>query len=82
MRTGDADAVLGDPVAALTVVGLVLSVALPPIGLILSLSSYRDAKRRGLRGTIAWWGMWAGVIFTALIVFAGVGSLIGDLLAR
>jgi hypothetical protein len=80
MRTGAA--VLDEPGAALAVVGLVLSVVLPPFGLILSISGYRAAKRLQLRGTIAWWGIWVGAIFTVLIVFAGVGSLIGGLLAR
>jgi threonine/homoserine/homoserine lactone efflux protein len=74
--------VLNEPGAAFAVLALVLSAILPPAGLILSVSSYREAKKRRLPGTIAWWGIWVGAIFTVLIVFAGVGSLIGGLLAR
>jgi tetrahydromethanopterin S-methyltransferase subunit B len=73
--------VLEEPGLALALVGLVLSVILPPVGLVVSVSSYRSIRRSGGRGTVAWWGIWIGAIFTALVAFVMVGSLVGGLLA-
>jgi hypothetical protein len=73
---------LDEPGIGLALIGLVLSVVIPPLGLIVSVSSYRTAKRSGGPGTVAWWGTWIGAIFTALMAFVVVASLIGSLLAR
>ncbi|RWZ67813.1 hypothetical protein ELQ92_00625 [Labedella populi] len=72
---------LDEPGIGLVLIGLVLSVVLPPVGLIVSVSSYRTARRSGGRGTVAWWGIWIGAISTALVAFAVVASLIGGLIA-
>lgn len=72
---------LDEPGIGLALVGLVLSVLLPPVGLTVSVWSYRAAKRAGSRGTVARWGIWIGAIFTALVAFVMVGSLVGGLLA-
>jgi uncharacterized membrane protein len=72
---------LEEPGLALALAGLVLSVVLPPVGLVVSVSSYRSVRRHGGRSTVAWWGIWIGAIFTALVAFVMVGSLVGGLLA-
>ncbi|RUQ98183.1 hypothetical protein [Labedella endophytica] len=73
---------LDEPGIGLALIGLVLSVVIPPLGLIVSVSSYRTAKRSGGPGTVAWWGIWIGAIFTAMLAFVMIASLIGGLLAR
>lgn len=73
---------LDEPGIGLALIGLVLSVVLPPLGLVVSVSSYRTARQSGGPGTVAWWGIWIGAIFTALLAFVIIASLIGGLLAR
>jgi hypothetical protein len=72
---------LDEPGIGLALIGLLLSVVLPPVGLIVSASSYRTARRHGAHGTVAWWAMWFGGIFTALVAFAMIGSFVGGLIA-
>ncbi|MFA0849173.1 DUF4190 domain-containing protein [Curtobacterium sp. WHRI 8282] len=70
------------PYSTLSIVGFVLAFVVPVAGIVVSALGRNDARRSNRRGfALATWGLWIGIIFTALIAFSFVSALLDPVLS-
>jgi hypothetical protein len=66
---GDPVRPIANPMAQIMgIIGLILAVAFPPAGLIVSIIAKRMSKAAGDRSPFATWGIVLGIVFTVLVV--------------